>query len=73
MENQDVAWLKEEVISIGKQIATQTEQIKQIGIRLEEKSASPEKWASAIKVVVTAVATAAVSIVSTILAISPPV
>ena len=72
MENQDIAWLKTEVIAIGKQIATQTEQIKQLGISLDEKVVSPEKWASAIKVVITALAAAVVSIAGTVLALQPP-
>jgi len=69
MTTPDVQWLKTEVIKIGKQIATQTEQIKQIDLKLEEQKASPEKWANAIKIIVTAVASAAVAVASTFLAV----
>lgn len=69
MSVDDLQWLKEEVISIGKKLATQTEQIHQLGVKIEENKATPEKWANAIKIIVTAVASAAVAVASTIMAV----
>ena len=69
MTTPDVQWLKDKVISILEHQATQTEQIKQLCAKIEENKATPEKWANAIKIIVTAVATAAVSVASTFLAI----
>lgn len=83
MTTEDVKWLKEMIVPMSEGVATLKEQVKHLATKEDVEKAlkthletschdepvDPAKWANAIKIVVAALAAAAVSIGGTLMAI----